>query len=265
MQQSPTVIKIGGALLEDGLDRLWQQIGRLAKIGPVVVVHGGGGQCTELARMLGHEPTFVNGRRITSAVDLKVLQWVIRGEISSSMVATASKQGFRAVGISGADAGTVVVQKRPTWVIDQEVIDFGFVGDVVAVNPEAIDVLLKAGIVPVVAPIGVDNEGGLLNVNADTVAIELAVALTATELIFLADTGGVMASGPQDGNTVLSEIDHEQITRGIEEKWISGGMRMKMDAAIDGIERGIKSVRITDLEGLSAPGQGTRIREVLSC
>jgi acetylglutamate kinase len=265
MQQSPTVIKIGGALLQGGLDIVWKQIGQLLSKGPVVVVHGGGGQCTELSRMLGHEPEFVHGRRITTALDLKVLQWAIRGEISSAMVAAASTQGIRAVGISGADASTVVVRKRPTWSIDQLDVDFGYVGDVAAVNPEAVDALLGAGIVPVVAPIGVDDQGGLFNVNADTVAIELAVALSAKELVFLSDTGGVVAPGDTDGGSVLFEIDHEMIARGIDDGWISDGMRMKMEAAIDGIHRGISSVRITDVKGLTASGKGTRIREVMAC
>ncbi len=266
MLNSPSVIKIGGSLLKNDLAPFWAQVDTLAQKGPVIIVHGGGIQSTRLSVAIGHQPVFVNGRRITSAIDLQVHQWAVRGEINSGLVAAAYAGGIEAVGISGADAGMIKVEKRPPWIVDGREVDFGWVGDVVAVKSRALSALLKANIVPVVAPLGIDNSGALYNVNADTVAVELAVAMAAEELIFVTSTGGILFGNPEKHPEILPILDHRAVTTGIEDGWISDGMHMKLTAAMDGIQRGISRIRITNTEGISNAGSGTvLIREAVVC
>ncbi len=212
---SLSVIKLGGAVAAspEACASLWREVAAIG--GPVVVVHGGGPQATALARQLGHEPRIVAGRRVTSDLDLDVALYVMRGSVNARLVGSASgaRGGIRAVGISGADGGLVGVVKRPPRVIDGETVDFGHVGDVIGVDPALPLALLGAGFTPVVASICADREGALYNVNADTVALELAVALGAARLILVAEASGVRRDAT-DPATLISHLTPEAIAAG---------------------------------------------------
>lgn len=250
---SPFVVKLGGAVLADdrALAAVWAGIRAL---GPAVVVHGGGPQATALARRLGHEPRIVAGRRVTTDLDLDVALWTLRGALNARLVAAAQGAGVRAVGLSGADGGLVRVTRRPPVDVDGERVDFGHVGNVEAVDPAVLHALLSAGFVPVVSPVCADAAGDLFNVNADTVAMEIAVALGSLRLDLVAEAGGVRAV-PADGSTRLARISAGEIAAGIAAGWIGGGMRPKLDVALSALRRGVPAVRIcapADLGDLSA-------------
>jgi acetylglutamate kinase len=259
------VLKIGGAQLSGSLEELWKAVRHLVTQGPVVIVHGGGPQSTKLARAIGHEPSFVNGRRITGNVDLQILQWAVRGELNCALTAAAFQAGVQAAGLSGADSGLVQVQKRPVWDVNGVEIDFGFVGDVVSINPAIIEAMILSNIVPVIAPMGIDSNGALYNVNADTVAVEIAAALGAREIIFLTETGGVRKDPNSAVAPVLPHIDQDQIENGIAEGWISDGMHMKLTACQAGVGKGIQSVRVTSVEDVLDSESGTRVMEQVPC
>ncbi len=257
-----TVIKIGGALVArpDAIDQLWSAVAQMVKTRRVVLVHGGGPAATEVARQLGHEPRIVHGRRVTSDVDLRIVQWTMRGELNSSLVGRARRAGVRAVGISGADGSMLQVVKRPPWLVEGAHIDFGWVGDVDVVDPTLLTVLIEAGYVPVVAPIGIDESGQLYNVNADTVSCVLAAALNASAYLLVTDSGGVRLrmDDPASHIDVFSRADYE---RGVSEGWIQGGMRVKLSAAFDAVQSGVAEVYILSPESILSPTGGTRVKE----
>lgn len=255
-----TVVKIGGALITDpgALSSLWDGVRSFTESRCVVVVHGGGPLATQVARRLGHEPRMVHGRRVTSDLDLKVVQWTMRGELNSQLVAAAAKRGVRAVGISGADGGVLRVTKRPPWNVDGEQVDFGWVGDVEHVEPKLLRVLLDGGFVPVVAPLGIDAEGRLYNVNADTVSSAVAAALQASEYFLVTESGGVFEQ-IDDPHSLLARCTAEQFRRGEAEGWIQGGMRVKLKVAFDALNAGIRSVHIVPPEGIVNRELGTQV------
>lgn len=255
-----TVIKIGGALVarEDALDALWSSVATMIAERRVIIVHGGGPAATEVARKLGHEPRIVHGRRVTSDTDLQIVQWTMRGELNSALVAHAHRTGVRAVGISGADGVTLSVVRRPPWSIDGEQVDFGWVGDIREVDADLLNILTSNGYVPVVAPLGIDDTGQLYNVNADTVSYALAAAVGADEYLLMTESGGVRrdADDPHSHIDVCSRADFE---RGVDEGWIQGGMRVKLKVAFDALEAGIPRVLILSPENLMSQEGGTRV------
>lgn len=255
---SARVVKLGGAVASDpeALAAVWARLGESVggvpeAGGPGVVVHGGGPQATALARRLGHEPRIVAGRRVTSDLDLDVALYTMRGAINARLVASANAAGLRAVGVSGADGGLVEVVRRPPREVDGEIVDFGHVGDVVGADPSVLEALLDNGFTPVVASVCADRAGALYNVNADTVALELAVALGAGELVLVAESGGVYRDYPDLGS-LIGTLTPSEIAAGVQEGWIVGGMRPKLEVAREALRRGVPSVRVTaptDLAG----------------
>ena len=252
---SPTVIKLGGAVLGDpgAVRAVWDGV---AGLSGAVVVHGGGPQATALARRLGGEPQIVAGRRVTSDLDLDVALYVLRGALNARLVASASGTGIRAVGVSGADAGLVTVRRRPPVEVDGETVDFGHVGDVEAVDPAVVEALLAAGFVPVVASVCADAAGALYNVNADTVAFEIAASLGAP-LALVTEAGGVRRD-PDDPATTLGRVSGAEIDAGVAEGWIAGGMRPKLEVARAALVRGVPSVRVCSPADLGGDG-GTHV------
>ena len=240
---APVVVKLGGAVLADAgaVAAVWA--GVRASAAPVVVVHGGGPQATALARRLGHEPRVVAGRRVTTDLDLDVALWTLRGALNARLVAAGGAAGARAVGVSGADGGLVVVSKRPPRRVDGDVVDFGWVGDVEAVDPTLLLVLTAAGFVPVVASVCADAAGALYNVNADTVAFEVAAALRAGRLDVVTEAGGVRRD-PADPGSLLRRMTAAEAEAGVAEGWIAGGMRPKLETARAALGRGVRSVRV---------------------
>lgn len=255
MAMKRIVIKLGGALLAQDLSRFWSDLAQLTGTAEVVLVHGGGPQTTALASRLGHTPRIVEGRRVTTGTDLEILQWVIRGELNVEMVAAAHGNGVRAVGVSGADGGLINVHKRPPWTIQGEEIDFGHVGDVDRVDPTLLLALLQAGMVPIVCPPGVDAQGRLYNVNADTVALEVALSIGASELMLLTEAGAVLNA---DMNPVR-RLSSSEALAGVEAGWIAGGMKVKTDIGRWALEKGISTVWIAHPDALLDRSNATRI------
>lgn len=254
------VIKLGGALLAQDLSGFWDGLEQLSSTAEVIIVHGGGPQTTALAGRLGHVPTIVEGRRVTTDTDLEILQWVIRGQLNGYLVAHAHTRGIRAVGLSGADGGILRVQKRPPWEIGGEEVDFGHVGDVDRIDPTLLFTLLQAGMVPIVCPPGIDSAGKLYNVNADTIALEIAAAVGAEELILLTEAGAVLDKDKKP----IRRLTPSSARKGVDEGWIAGGMKVKTDIGGWALEKGIGSVWIAHPESLMDRANATQIIRDLS-
>ncbi len=251
------VIKIGGALLEqhERMQSFWHDIAALQETHDVVIVHGGGPQATAMARRLGHEPRIVQGRRVTSDLDLDIIRWTLCGLGNASLVAQAQQAGLTAVGLSGADAQTVHVTKRPPWDMDGEQVDFGWVGDVVKVDPTLLRHLLVGGFLPIVATLGIDEAGQHYNVNGDTVTGAIAEAMDADRLLLVTEIGQVQHEG-----TRCIRLDHGKIEAGIAAGWLKGGMRVKVTVGLHARQAGVQHVHILGPSDLLHMNQGTEIR-----
>ncbi|GAB5519819.1 MAG: acetylglutamate kinase [Rhodothermales bacterium] len=256
------VLKIGGALVADAdaLAPLWASVAQLRAHTDVVVVHGGGPQATALAHRLGHTPRMVHGRRVTTDLDLDIVTWVLRGQVNTALVAQAQAAGLPAVGTSALDAATVSVTKRPPWTIDGEPIDFGWVGDVAQVDPAYLRHLLSGGYVPVVASLGMDADGQVYNVNADTISCVIAQALGAQAYGLVTESGGVRRDA-NDPASHLVTCTAAQFKAGMAEGWIEGGMRVKLEVAFNALRSGVPDVRILAPIDLDRADAGTRIVE----
>jgi acetylglutamate kinase len=255
-----TVVKISGTLLDAPaeLHDFWASVREIAADGPLVIVHGGGKQATALAKRLGHTPAVVDGRRITTDLDLDIVQWALCGKLNTQLVAAAHRHGLRAVGLSGADDHLLQVEKRPAWTIGGETVDFGWVGDVTGVDVSVVNDLLAAGRVPVIAPLGMDDAGQVYNVNADTVAQNLAAALGAEQLLLVTSAGGVCRDA--EATTQRLDIcDSDTVKTGVEEGWIAGGMRVKVETAVAAVEAGVQEAYICAAHDLQARAQATRV------
>jgi len=240
------------------IDQLWASVAALRASSRVVVVHGGGAQATALARRLGHEPTMVQGRRVTTDVDLDVAQWALRGKVNTRLVAGARRQSVSAVGVSGVDGDLIRAVKRPVWTMDGREVDFGWVGDVEYVDASVLTALLNAGMVPVIAPLAAGADGQVYNVNADTVARAIAEALEASELLLVAKTGGVRREA-SDPATHLARCDAETYRAGVDEGWIEGGMRVKLHTALEAVEHGVGTAFVCALDDLCERTRATKV------
>jgi acetylglutamate kinase len=260
MPKPVSVVKIGGTLITSSgaPDTFWQSVVDKQTQNELVIVHGGGAHATRAARLIGHEPRFVHGRRVTSEMDLEIVQWTMRGALNVRLVSQALQHRLMAVGLCGADGGMVRVHRRPPRTIDDEVIDFGFVGDVDEVDVDVLRLLVSANRLPIIAPMGIDRKGQLYNVNADTVAMQIAAALSAGELLLVTDSGGVRRQ-PDDARSVLRQMSPLEQQEGIDRGWISGGMRAKLEAAREALAMGIATVRIVGAGELGNPEAGTRV------
>ena len=256
----PVVVKISGSLVAEaeGMAALWSALQTLAERAPVVLVHGGGQQMSEMADRLGHTPRRVQGRRVTTDLDLEIAQWTMSGTINTQLVAQAKAHDLTAVGLSGADAGQVQVTKRPPWQIDGETVDFGWVGDIDAVDPSLIDGLLARELTPIVAPLGIDDDGQVYNVNADTVACAIATALGAKEIRFVTGAGGVRRDADDPGSR-LDTCNRATFAEGVEDGWIDGGMRVKVETALDALESGVDSAVVCAPDDLLGQVHATEI------
>ena len=238
--RAPVVIKIGGGTL-DNLDLFWDQL-KLVKP-PPIIIHGGGVQSSSLATRLGHTPRIIDGRRVTGDLDLSIAEWTMRGAINVRLVAQANARKLRAVGLSGVDGSILNVRRREPWVIEDEIVDFGWVGEIVSIDTTLIETVSDAGFIPIIAPLGVDATGQRYNVNADTVAGALAIATQAEELLLVTDTGGVLKD-PTDPESILRTCSPTDEAAGIDQGWITGGMLVKLRIARKALASGIPSVWI---------------------
>ena len=243
MKEKLTIVKVGGAVVEDEL-QLSQLLKDFSAIeGRKVLVHGGGRKATKMAERLGFETKMVNGRRITDATMLEVVTMVYGGLVNKNLVAQLQANGVNALGLTGADANAILSHKRPL----KDGIDYGFVGDVDAGNGEMLSKLIEAGITPVMAPLTHDGKGHILNTNADTIASETAKALANiydVTLIFSFEKKGVL-SNPDDDDSVIPVITKEDFERYKADGTISGGMLPKIENALRAVEAGVSRVIIT--------------------
>jgi acetylglutamate kinase len=240
------VLKAGGGALErEATARaLVEQIEVLHQVGiRVVLVHGGGTQSTGLARALGAEARFVEGRRVTDAKALEVAAMVLNGAVNTRLLAVCRSVGLPAVGVSGVDAGLIAARKRPPVQVGGETVDYGFVGDVAGVDPRVLTDLMDAGYVPVVSPLSAADDGTLLNINADTIAAALAVALGAEKLLFLTGAPGILER-PDDPGSLVSYTDLAGLRRLKDEGGVVAGMLPKTSAIEAAIQGGVRRVHI---------------------
>jgi acetylglutamate kinase len=240
------VLKAGGGALErESTARdLIEQIEVLHQVGiRVVLVHGGGTQSTGLAQALGAETRFVEGRRVTDAKALEVATMVLNGAVNTHLLAVCRSVGLPAVGVSGVDAGLIQARKRPPVRVSGEMVDFGFVGDVEGVDPKVLTDLMDAGYVPVVSPLSAAGDGTVLNINADTIASALAVALQAEKLLFLTGAPGILERADDPGSLV-SYTDLAGLRRLRDEGGLVRGMLPKTSAIEAAIHGGVRRVHI---------------------
>jgi acetylglutamate kinase len=268
------VVKLGGEVLGEA-EVLEQVTGQLALLSSLsirlVVVHGGGPQATALSRRLGVEPRMVAGRRITDDAALEVAKQVYAGQLNVDLLAALRAHRVQAVGLSGVDAELITAHRRPpVQVVDdtgQTVrVDYGHVGEVDRVDPRILNTLVEARFVPVVASLAGGDDGEVFNVNADTVAESLAVALRAQKLIFLTGAPGVLRDR-NDPATLVTFADPDDLAGLMASGLLSGGMRPKVEACIRAATGGVERTHIIDgrapdallLEVFTGAGCGTMI------
>ncbi len=243
MKEKLTIVKVGGAIVEDEaqLSQLLKDFSAIE--GKKVLVHGGGRKATKVAERLGIESKMVNGRRITDADMLSVVTMVYGGLVNKNLVARLQANGVNALGLTGADMDVIRSHRRPI----KDGVDFGFVGDVDKANGQMLSKLIEEGITPVMAPLTHDGEGNILNTNADTIASETAKALASyydVTLIFSFEKKGVLRN-PDDDDSVIPTITREDFVRYQADGTISGGMLPKIENALAAIDAGVKEVIIT--------------------
>ncbi|MDD5992500.1 MAG: acetylglutamate kinase [Prevotellaceae bacterium] len=248
MMEKITVIKVGGAVVEDEaqLTQLLQDFSAIE--GRKVLVHGGGRRATKVAAQLGIETQMVNGRRITDARMLEVVTMVYGGLVNKNVVARLQAQGIDALGLTGADIDVIRSHKRPL----KNGVDYGFVGDVDRADGDKLHTLIEAGIVPVMAPLTHDGMGNILNTNADTIAGETAKALAKhydVTLVFCFEKKGVL-SNPDDDESVIPTITRTDFDRYVADGTISGGMIPKIENAFNAIDAGVGRVVITKADSI---------------
>ncbi len=246
------VFKLGGELCESRavLTQIMEQIALLSMFGiKVLIVHGGGKHATELGERLGYRSAFVSGRRVTSEEMIEVAKMSFGGVLNSDLVACLNTLGISAFGISGVDFGLVQAHRRPPVQIhddrvgEEREVDFGFVADVDSVNKEALENLLSLDAVPIVASLVADEDGTILNINADTLASELAVAMGASKLIQLTGVDGVM-SDLNDPSSLISVLTTAEAEKMMSDPSVSGGMIPKLKNAVGAIKGGVQQVHI---------------------
>ncbi|HEX4931645.1 MAG TPA: acetylglutamate kinase [Gemmatimonadaceae bacterium] len=241
------VIKLGGRAQGD--PALPAAIAGAVRAGArVVVVHGGGDEVTQLQRRMGVEPTFHNGRRVTTVGDLAIVRMVLSGTVNKRLVGAFGAAGVRAVGISGEDGGLLTCRRFGDGIL-------GEVGEPDSVNPAVLTALLDAGFTPVVSPLGRFADGSGCNVNGDDAAAAIAAALGADELLLVADVPGVLdAAGRR-----IPQLDGEGMAALIATGGAKGGMIAKLESARLTLERGVARVRIGDFAAIDDPSAGTTL------
>ena len=257
------VVKYGGsAMLDEELKKnVIQDVALLKLVGMhPVIVHGGGKEISKWVTMMGKEPEFVNGLRVTDADTMGVAEMVLN-KVNKSLVQFLEENGVKAVGLTGKDGGMLRVEKK---YVDGK--DIGFVGNITKVDTKIIDTLIENGYVPVIAPIGMDDTYQAYNINADDAACSIAEALGAEKLAFLTDIEGVYKD-PKDPSTLMSVLTLDDAEQLIADGYIGGGMLPKLRNCIDAVKSGVSRVHILDgrkahcllLEFFTQKGVGTAI------
>ncbi|MGQ8338365.1 acetylglutamate kinase [Sunxiuqinia sp. A32] len=249
--QKLTIVKVGGKVVEEAAS-LNDLLDRFAGLdGLKVLVHGGGRSATAMAERLGIETKMVEGRRITDANMLEVVTMVYGGLVNKNIVAGLQAKGINAIGLTGTDLNYMQAVKRPV-----KDIDYGFVGDIVSVHVEELNLLVAKNVVPVLAPLTHDKNGQLLNTNADTIAAEAAIAFSKyyeVELVYCFEKPGVLEDAEND-DSIITSLNHQQFKALQETGAIHAGMIPKLDNSFNAIDKGVTQVRITNIPGLQSGG-----------
>jgi acetylglutamate kinase len=257
------IVKLSGKATEDAanLASLAEELALLHQVGiRICVVHGGGKQLSELASQMGIEQTIINGRRVTDDATLEMAKMIFAGKINTDILAALRHRGIEAVGLSGVDGNIVHAERRPPKEVlnretgQHEQVDFGHVGDVVQINVRLLCVLLDQGYLPVISSLGADDNGTVFNINADTIATEIAVQLKAEKLILLSDVDGIYLKAG-DPASKLSRLTIAAAEGLINDGVATGGMIPKLQSITDLLRRGVKSAHIIN---------GTRRNALLS-
>ena len=254
MKELLQVVKVGGAVVEDPASLAALLASFAALPGLKVLVHGGGRSATRVSEALGIESRMVAGRRVTDEKTLEVVTMVYGGLVNKRIVAGLQALGVNALGLTGADLGYMLSNKRPVGEVD-----YGWVGDVRSVDTSVLADLIARGVVPVLAPLTYDGAGHLLNTNADTIAAEAAKALVErfdVTLVYCFEKKGVLADA-SDEESVIPLITRESYGSLVASGVVSGGMVPKLDNAFSALDAGVSAVRITCA---SAPDAGTIVR-----
>ena len=236
------VVKYGGSAMvdEELKKRVIEDVTLLKLVGfKPIIVHGGGKEISKWVGKVGMEPKFINGLRVTDAETMEVAEMVL-GKVNKSLVQHVEELGVRAIGISGKDGGLLKVEKKYS-----DGKDIGFVGEVKEVNAQILYDLLEKDFLPIVCPIGLDDEFQTYNINADDAACAIARAMKAEKLTFLTDIEGVYKD-PEDPSSLISELWVEEAEKLMAEGYIGGGMLPKLQNCIDAIENGVSRVHILD-------------------
>ncbi len=237
-----------------------------------IVVHGGGPEISRSMEKLGKEANFVNGLRVTDEETMEIIKMVLVGKISTNIVSQINLHGGKGIGISGKDSELIRAKKRPLQVFtdsdtgESQKVDLGLVGEVVSVNHGILDMFTENDYIPVIAPIGMADNGSTLNINADTAAGEIGQSVKAEKLIILTDVPGVLRD-PNDPSTLIQRIRVDEVPQLIEDGIISGGMIPKIETCVDAVKGGVKSAHILDgrvphtilLEIFTKEGIGTMV------
>lgn len=246
------VVKFSGKVTEnkENLSSLVEELALLYQVGiRLCVVHGGGKQLGELAGRLGVAQTVINGRRVTNDETLELAKMIFAGKINTEILAALRRRGVEAVGLSGVDGNIVRAERRPPKEVlnqktgERKEIDFGHVGDILEINARLLNVLLEQDYLPVVSSLGADDEGHIFNINADTIAAEIAVSLQAEKLVLLSDVTGIYLE-PDKPETKISRISISEAEELIDTGAISGGMIPKLQNITNLLKRGVKSAHI---------------------
>jgi acetylglutamate kinase len=267
------VIKYGGnAMLNEQLKEMVLSDIVLMKyvgINPVIV-HGGGPEITELSKKLGLKSKFVGGLRVTDKETMEIVKMVLAGKLNKEIVGIIQRLGGKSCGISGVDGFLFYTTKKLGNILNSngslEKVDIGYVGEIKKVNTELILLLIKEGYIPVVAPIGIGDDGEIYNINGDTASGELAISLKAEKLILLTDVEGVLEN-KEDKNSLISILKIEDAQKLIEKGIVDGGMIPKIECCISAVKGGVNSAHIIDgrvphsllLEMFTDEGIGTMI------
>jgi len=258
------VIKYGGSALVNPeiKETIIKDIVLMKLVGmKPVIVHGGGKDISSFLNKLGIESKFVNGLRVTDEATMEVAEMVLAGKLNKQIVTDIGLHGVKAVGITGKDGNSVYAKK-----IEKDNVDYGFVGDIVKVDPALIKSLIDSDFIPVIAPVGRDDAGQSYNINADYMAVAIAGALKAEKLVFLTDVAGVLKD-VNDPESIISFMNAAQVPALIEDGTISGGMIPKVECCMAAVREGVNNVHILDgriehcliLELFTTKGIGTMI------
>jgi acetylglutamate kinase len=264
------VFKIGGSIMSDRavLEDFIQDVVLLRYIGiHPIIVHGGGPEISEAMEKFGKKAEFVGGLRVTDKETLNIARMVLLGNINAELVNMIGKYGAKGIGLSGQDGMFIKARKKaPVKIQGKDPVDLGWVGEVEDVDPEIVMIMAGKGYIPVVSPIAVDSEGNNLNVNADTAAGAIAIALRAKKFLSITDVEGVRMN-PDDPSSVISEFPASDFERLVQDGVIKGGMIPKVEACVRVVQGGVEKAHIIDgrkhhailLELLTDEGVGTMI------